>query len=171
LYVGRGLIFVLVVLKELSMSRFFSIVAALFVFFAFSVFGQSVLHAQGLGRPTNFQVQLPVVSFFNVRTVVSVPDGGTMSLGGVSRSESSRSTRGIPGFSGRLFQNRSTSQSLGRSNATVTATVISNQEISDSLMAEGYRRSLTRQRFDPNGAPAVQAQADFISRNIGRKRR
>lgn len=51
----------------------------------FVVFGwNSALSAQQT-RPTNIRVQLPTVSFFNLRTVVSVPDAGVMSLGGVSR--------------------------------------------------------------------------------------
>ena len=57
----------------------------------FVVFGwNSALSAQQT-RPTNIRVQLPTVSFFNLRTVVSVPDAGVMSLGGVSRSASGSS--------------------------------------------------------------------------------
>ena len=125
----------------------------------------------GFGRPTNISVQLPVVSVFNVRTTVMVPDGGTMSLGGVSRSASGRRTSGVPGFGGPLFQNRGIGYSAGASRATVKATIISNREISEDLLAEGNRRALVRERFDPNGPVAVQAKADFISRNIGRSRK
>jgi hypothetical protein len=125
----------------------------------------------GFGRPTNISVQLPVVSIFNVRTAVSVPDGGTMSLGGVSRYSSGRRSSGVPGLGGRLFQNRGIGYSAGASRATVSATIISNREIGEDLLAEGNRRALVRERFDPNGPRAVQAKADFISRNIGRSRK
>ena len=125
----------------------------------------------GFGRPTNISVQLPVVSIFNVRTAVSVPDGGTMSLGGVSRYSSGRRTSGVPGLGGPLFQNRGTGFSAGGSRATVTATIISNREIGEDLLAAGNRRARVRERYNPNGSYAVQAKADFISRNIGRSRK
>ncbi len=142
-----------------------------FVFAAGFLVGENAHAQSGFGRPANIQVQLPVVSFFNVQTVVSVPDGGTMSLGGISRHSSGRFSRGVPGLGGPLFQNTGTGYSTGGSRATVTAAIISNQEIGDSLLAEGNRRATIRERFDPNGAPAVQAKADFITRNIGRSRR
>lgn len=123
------------------------------------------------GRPTNIAVQLPVVSFFNVRTTVSVPDGGMMSLGGVSRSASGSRSSGVPGLGGPLFRNRGIGYSTGGSRAVVTATIISNREIEEDLLAEGNRRARMRERIDPNGSQAVQAKADFISRNIGRSRK
>ena len=144
----------------------------LIVFFVAGFGFCGLVQAQnGFGRPTNIRVQLPVVSVFNVRTVVSVPDGGMMSLGGVSSHSSGRSSRGVPGLGGPLFQNRGIGYSAGRSQANVKATIISNREIDDALMADGHRRFATRQHFGVNGAPAVQAKADFISRNIGRSRR
>jgi hypothetical protein len=94
-----------------------------------------------------------------------------MSLGGVSRYASGRRSSGIPGLGGPLFQNRGTGYSAGSSRATVTATIISNREIGEDLLAEGNRRARIRERFDPNGTYAVQAKADFISRNIGRSRK
>jgi type II secretory pathway component GspD/PulD (secretin) len=134
-------------------------------------FSATAYAQNGFGRPTNIRVQLPVVSVFNVRTVVSVPDGGTMSLGGVSRHSSGRTSRGVPGFGGPLFQGRGIGYSSGRNQATVKATIISNREINDALMADGNRRFAARQQTGINGAPAVQAKADFITRNIGRSRR
>ena len=41
-------------------------------------------------------VMLPTFQFFQVRTTVSVPDGGTMLLGGVKSSSSGASSRGRP---------------------------------------------------------------------------
>ena len=38
-------------------------------------------------------------------------------------------------------------------------------------MAEAEYRAQMRGFSDPNGSPAVQAKADFISQNIGRSRK
>ena len=127
--------------------------------------------AQNFGNPTSIRVQLPVVSFFNVRTAVMVPDGGTMSLGGVSNYSSGQTSRGVPGLGGPLFQNRAGGFSAGSSRASVKVRIISNREISEDLMAEGERRAAIREISDPNGTQAVQAKADFITNNIGRSKR
>jgi len=131
---------------------------------------QAELQAQnGLGRPTNINVQLPVVSVFNVRTVVSVPDGGMMRLGGISRQSAGRISRGY-GFTP-LTQNRGTGFSTGANHANVTATIISNRELGQAVLSEGNRQFAIRQQSNPNGSSAVQSKADFISRNIGRLRK
>jgi hypothetical protein len=128
--------------------------------------------AQTLGGRNSYRpVQLPVVSFFNVRTAVSVPDGGTMVLGGVSRYSESSTSRGIPGLRGPVFQNRATGYSAQSSRASVKTTIISTREIDEVLAIEGARRALIYQRSDPNGSFEVQRKADFISRNIGRVRK
>ena len=131
----------------------------------------STAQAQGFGRPTNTRVQLPVVRVFNVRTAVSVPDGGTISLGGVSRHAEGTSSRGIPGLRGPLFQNRSRGSQTGRSFSTAHARIIINREIEQAVLAEANYRDRLRAASDPNGSRAVQAKADFISQNIGRSRK
>ncbi len=151
------------------MNLFFRALALLLLFLWFS--SGFALAQNGLGRPVGIPVQLPVVSVFNIETAVSVPDGGTMSLGGVSRYSSGRSSRGIPGVGGPLFQNRGMGYSSGGSHAVVTATIFSNNEIGEALLTEGDRRARIRECYDPNGTLAVQAKADFISRNIGRSRK
>lgn len=123
------------------------------------------------GRNVYRPVQLPVVSFFNVRTAVSVPDGGTMSLGGVSRYSESSIRRGIPGLGSPVFQNRATGYSAQSSRASVRTTLLSTREINEALEREGARRALISQRKDPNGSFEVQRKADFITRNIGRVRK
>lgn len=147
-------------------------------FLAFTVAGLvfAVLPNSSQGqRPfVNQQVQLPTVSFFNIRTVVSVPDGGTTYLGGVSRHASGQISRGIPGFSGpfaRPFRNRSYGYSASSSNMSAHVRLILARELEQDVMAEANRRDLIRQPFDPNGSQAVQQKADFISRNIGRSQR
>lgn len=59
---------------------------------------------------TGTTIQLPQFSFVTVSTTVSVPDGGTVLLGGIKRLSEERRERGIPVFSklpyiNRLFRN------------------------------------------------------------------
>ncbi|MFK7768628.1 MAG: hypothetical protein AB8B55_15510 [Mariniblastus sp.] len=148
--------------------------AKLWMVFAALILGFVVcspVQAQGFGRPTNSRVQLPVLRFFNVRTVVMVPDGGTISLGGVSRHAEGQSSRGVPGLRGPLFQNRSRGSSTGGGHASVTARIISTREMEQAVLAEANYREKMRAASDPNGSRAVQAKADFISQNIGRTRK
>ena len=51
-------------------------------------------------------VQLPVVSFTTINTVVSVPDGGTVLMGGVKRMREGRTERGVPFLSNVPYVNR-----------------------------------------------------------------
>jgi len=122
------------------------------------------------GTPVNTQIQLPVVSFFNVRTVVSVPDAGVMSLGGVSRHASGSTSRGIPGL-GRAFSNRSSGYSTARNNASINVRIISNSEMSDDILSAANRQAAVSESKNPNGSKAIQAKADFISRHVGRSKR
>jgi len=55
-------------------------------------------------------IQLPTVGFTTINTVVSVPDGGTVLMGGIKRMKEGRSERGVPFLSNvpyinRLFKN------------------------------------------------------------------
>ena len=118
-------------------------------------------------------VQLPTIGFFNVRTVVSVPDGGSMQIGGVQRSGSQRLGRGIPGLrnvpgAGRLLGNRGIGRSTGSSRATVHPRLIIMSELEAEVMAGAERLQREAAARDPNGSAEVQKKADFISRNIGR---
>ena len=127
----------------------------------------SDLQAQGFRPVFGQTVQLPVVSNFNVRTVVSVPDGGSMSLGGVNRFRSSSRSSGIPGTFGRPFANRSTGFEARGGNMVVHPRIIINRELEADVLAQAARNRLLRQPFDPNGSVDVQRRADFISRNVG----
>ena len=51
-------------------------------------------------------IQLPVVAFTSVNTVVSVPDGGTVLLGGIKRMSEGRLENGIPFLSNIPYVNR-----------------------------------------------------------------
>jgi general secretion pathway protein D len=59
---------------------------------------------------TGTTVQLPTFAFTTVTTTVSVPDGGTVLLGGIKRLAEARSERGVPmlnkiPYVNRLFKN------------------------------------------------------------------
>ena len=113
---------------------------------------------------------LPTIRVFRTNTVVSVPDGGTISLGGVNSSRRQGIRRGS-GLPGPLFNNRGISRQTNAARSSVSAKVIVMSEYEEAVLAEAKRRRLAAQANDPNGSPAVQAQADFITRNIGRSRK
>jgi type II secretory pathway component GspD/PulD (secretin) len=117
-------------------------------------------------------VQLPVTSFFTVNTVVSVPDGGTMSLGGMSRSAAGATSRGVPGLSnlpgiGRGFKNRGIGSEQSTGNVSVRVQVLVMAELEQEVMAEARRLAQEREATDPNGTYATQRKADEISRKMG----
>lgn len=85
-------------------------------------------------------VQLPTIRNFSVSTNVSVPDGGTISLGGVSRSAEGRVSSGVPGLPFRPFRNSATGRESSVSRATATAKIISLKEMEEDLLAGGNRR-------------------------------
>lgn len=128
--------------------------------------GTTSLHGQ-------VTLQLPTLSLFDVQTVVKVPDGGTMHLGGVRRSAYGQVDRsgailgGVP-YAGRLFRNRAIGRSSSASNAQLGVQVIRPKEMEQQVLREAARRAALLGRNDPNGTTETQQQADFISRNIGR---
>ena len=123
-------------------------------------------------------LQLPTVRVFNVRTVVMVPDGGTMYLGGVNRSAVGRTTRSVP-FLGnvpmlnRLFKNTGIGGDTSASGTAVRAQIIIMEEVEAEVMREARRRlaEQERRRAALEGTPEQRRQADFITRNIGRNRK
>ncbi len=121
-------------------------------------------------------LQLPQVAVFNVQTVVSAPDGGSAFLGGISRSSTGGVTRGVPGLSnipgaGRLFKNRGIGRESSNSSARTHVRIFSLKEMEEDVMAEARARATAREATDPNGTAAERRKADFISRNIGKKKR
>ena len=51
-------------------------------------------------------MQLPTFAFITVTTTVSVPDGGTVLLGGIKRLSEGRNERGVPLLSKMPYVNR-----------------------------------------------------------------
>lgn len=124
--------------------------------------GQSVI-AQ-TGQVPGVTVQLPVFRTFGVRTAVSVPDGGTINLGGVGRSSYGQSNQS--GF-GRLpssnrFRNNSPS------GAALSVRIIRLKELERQMLADHAAGRPQPDDVRVNGSRAVQAKADFISRHVGR---
>jgi hypothetical protein len=133
-------------------------------------------HAQ-LGQPTGITVQQPVVSFFGVNTAVSIPDGGTISLGGISNSAFGSTRRGLPltgaPYFNRAFGNRAIGLEQGASSAQLSVKVLIMEELEAEVVAKGQQRMAAREAIvkNPNGSAETQKKADFISRNIGTKKR
>lgn len=104
--------------------------------------------ATAQGQQFGLTVQLPTVRNFSVQTAVSVPDGGAVSLGGISRSAEGRVSRGIPGLSGRPFRNDAIGRSTNTGRATVTPRIIIQRELEEDLMVGARENQLTSQAKD-----------------------
>jgi len=132
----------------------------------------------------NITVQLPTFNATTVQTTVSVPDGGTALLGGISRASEGSVTRGVPMLSkvpgaSRLFKNRGIGRDVGLSQMTVTPRIIILEE--EELRQTGFSYdTLSPLSQTPAAArplavagaiatdPEVAGQADFLARNIAR---
>src|SRR5437868_12210669 len=99
-------------------------------------------------------VQLPTFSSFNVTTTVSVPDRGSISLGGLDRGVDATVSRGP-------IRNRTTSSSRTASGMSVHARIIDPAEMDAAVLAAAATK---------RGAPADSAfaKADALSRAVGR---
>ncbi len=68
-------------------------------------------------------VQLPTFSYFSVGTTVSVPDRGSVYMGGVNRSAMGRNEFGVPMAPFRPFKNTAIGRDVSASGVRVTATI------------------------------------------------
>ncbi len=81
-------------------------------------------------------VQQPVVAFTSVNTVVSVPDGGTVLMGGIKRMSESREEHGVPMLSNipyinRLFKNVGIGQTTSNLMMMVTPRILIQEELEE----------------------------------------
>jgi len=81
-------------------------------------------------------IQLPVLSFTTISTVVSVPDGGTVLLGGIKRTQEGRIEEGVPFLSSvpyvnRLFKNVGIGHETSNLMMMVTPRIIIQSEIEE----------------------------------------
>jgi type II secretory pathway component GspD/PulD (secretin) len=88
---------------------------------------------------TGTTVQLPTFSFVTVTTTVSVPDGGTVLLGGIKRLSEGRNERGVPILSklpyiNRLFRNVGIGRTTSSLMMMVTPRIIIQEEEEQNLL-------------------------------------
>lgn len=88
-------------------------------------------------------VQLPTFSFVTVTTTVSVPDGGTVLLGGIKRLSEGRSERGVPvmnklPYINRLFKNVGIGRETQSLMMMVTPRIIIQEEEEEKLGIGGF---------------------------------
>ena len=149
------------------------------------VFPISPVAAQRVRPPQlGVTVQLPVLRNFSVQTAVMVPDGGTMSLGGVTRSASGRRSSGVPGVAGPLsrpFRNSATGRSTGVARATVTTRILSARELEEQITGarsdqpESYRKLANNADGKPKGDvivevdPEINQWANYLTQHVGRR--
>ncbi len=93
-------------------------------------------------------VQLPTYSFFSVDTTVSVPDSGSVLLGGVSRGQDGQNEFGTPILP---FRNQSISSSRSASSARVTVTVHDFAAMDEALLGEPASSFAEHHRSGPAG--------------------
>jgi hypothetical protein len=130
-----------------------------------------ILYAVNPAMGQGATVQLPIMSVFNIRTAVMVPDGGSIAIGGNTTGAFSSTRRGVPGLMGRGLGNRAIGSSLGSSQQVVTVKVLDLKEMEQAVIAEGERRLIERSATNPNGNAETQSRAQFMSQNIGRNKR
>ena len=90
---------------------------------------------------TGTTVQQPVLATTNVNTTVSVPDGGTILLGGIKRMSEGRTERGVPILSkipyvNRLFKNTAIGRVTSTLMMTVTPRIIIQEEEEAILLGQ-----------------------------------
>ena len=107
----------------------------------------------------NTTVQLPTVSSFNINTVVSVPDGGTMFLGGGAGGAAYSSRR--PGL-------RSSARSIGGPGVSVSTTLIIGSEVDAELERRGRIAIARNARPEIHGSDEEKARAEFLAKHLGR---
>ena len=84
-------------------------------------------------RDRGTTVQLPTFAFTTVNTTVSVPDGGTILLGGIKRLSEGRNEQGVPVLSklpyvNRLFRNVGIGRETSNLMMMVTPRIIIQEE-------------------------------------------
>ena len=92
-----------------------------------------------LAQQRGLRIQLPVVRQYQNTSQYMIPDGGTMGGGGVGRSASGAISRGTPGL-GRPFGNRFGGSQTSQGQSSVSASILSNREISDAILAGAQAR-------------------------------
>jgi hypothetical protein len=110
--------------------------------------GLAVAGLLSLATEASAQVlQLPTFTFATVSTTVSVPDQGSVFLGGVDRASDGRNEFGVPGITLPGFQNRGIGQDRSSTKMFVTATIHDFDAMDQALLntpSDGVTRSAPR---------------------------
>lgn len=97
-----------------------------------------------LGQQPGTTVQLPTFSFFSVGTTVSVPDRGSVYMGGVKRAATGRNEFGTPLLPFRPFRNTAIGSERSASQMRVTAYIHDFEAMEEALLGQpASSRSLT----------------------------
>jgi len=123
---------------------------------AVAVLSSQVCVAQ---QPLGTTVQLPTVRSFGINTTVSVPDGGTLYIGGVGSSGSSSVSRG---------GSRGIGSSVAGPGVSISAQLIIGAEVDAELERLGRLAIARKARPDIHGTTEEKARASFIARNLAR---
>jgi hypothetical protein len=110
---------------------------------------------QPLANQPATSVQLPTFSQFSINTTVSVPDRGSISLGGNDSGVDRTISRGPIG-------NRSTSSSRTAGSVSVSATIIDHAELDRAVLAEAAAR---RGRADDAAIVKATALSSSVARS------
>jgi len=113
-------------------------------------------------RPAT-SVQLPTFSFFSVGTTVSVPDRGSVYMGGVKRASTGRNEFGAPLLPFRPFRNTAIGQERSASQMHVTAYIHDFEAMEEALLGQpsSYQGLASRQPLPQIAA----AGRPFLSRD------
>ncbi|HUT08874.1 MAG TPA: hypothetical protein VMY42_00115 [Thermoguttaceae bacterium] len=87
-------------------------------------------------QPPATAVQLPTFSYFSVGTTVSVPDRGSVYMGGVSRASTGRNEFGTPMLPFRPFKNSAIGQERSASQMHVTAYIHDFEAMEEAMLGQ-----------------------------------
>jgi hypothetical protein len=135
--------------------RHFNYIAFVFALFLFA----GVEFASAQLPAVNTTIQLPTTRSFGVNTVVSVPDGGTMVIGGGSAGTVFPRRRGL---------SRSIRRRASRPGISISPTLIIGAEVEAELRRRGKIALAERARPDIHGTVKEKAKALFLAKNLGR---
>ena len=114
-----------------------------------------ILAGSAVAQRQGSAVQLPTFSMFGLGTTVSVPDRGSVYLGGINRAATGRNEFGVPLLPLRPFKNSAIGMQRGASQMHVTATIHDFEAMDEYLLGQPTTfRSLSSQQ-QPRSAVAA----------------
>lgn len=132
----------------------------------------TIVFAAVLAIPEHVEGQtvfIPTFRNFTYRGSVSVPDGGTIQLGGVNTTSESASSAGVPGLSnipglGRAFKNRGIGREQQAGSLTAKAEILIMDELEAQHLADaGHLPGQQAANAD------VLRKAAFLTEHVGRR--